>query len=73
MRGFNAGDEQYEFEGRIEFSTAKAHLVEPTIGKQVWVPKSQITEMIKVEDGEHPLYIFRVTAWWWKKNGGVEP
>ena len=53
----------YEFEGKIEFVTAKAYLVVPTIGPtQVWVPKSQIIDMSERDpDGN---VMFEVTEWW---------
>lgn len=66
--GYRAGDETYEFEGKVEFVSAKARLVVPTMGPaQVWVPKSQTVSMGEPDgDGNR---IFVVTEWWWKKSG----
>lgn len=65
--GYRSGDETVEFEGKIEHSTAKAHLVIPTMGPaQVWVPKSQIASMSEAdEDG---LITFKVTEWWYNQQ-----
>lgn len=64
--GYREGDETYSFEGKIEFSTQKAHLVIPTIGSQVWVPKSQLVSMSDPDgDGNRN---FVVTEWWYKKQ-----
>jgi len=64
---YREGDETVSFEGRIEVSTAKAHLVFPTMGpEQVWVPKSQLVKMSEPDaDG---LRVFTVTDWWAKKQ-----
>jgi len=65
--GYRAGDETHEFEGKIEFTTAKAYLVVPTMGPaQVWVPKSQTVSMSE-PDGEGNR-VFTVTEWWWSKQ-----
>ena len=66
---YREGDPTVEIEGRIEHSTEKAHLIEPTTGKlkQVWLPKSQIAEM--GEPNENEIRIFLVTKWWYEKSG----
>lgn len=62
-------DEDFQFEGRIEASTPKAHLVEPTVGQQVWVPKSQILRKEEVDEG---LFVFVVSGWWYNKPDNKE-
>ena len=65
--GYRAGDETYEFEGKIEHTTAKAYLVVPTMGvSQVWLPKSQVVRMDDPDiDGN---CTFVVTQWWASKQ-----
>lgn len=65
--GYREGDETVSFEGKIEFTTAKAYLVIPTMGPaQVWVPKSQVVSMSDVDgDGNR---VFTVTEWWHSKQ-----
>jgi hypothetical protein len=60
-------EDTYDFEGKVEFTTAKAYLVIPTMGPaQVWVPKSQVVNMTDPDgDGNR---VFTVTEWWWKKQ-----
>jgi hypothetical protein len=61
--GYRPGDSTYEFEAKIEVTTAKAYLVHPTIGpEQIWVPKSQIANMSEM-DGDGNV-MFEVTEWW---------
>lgn len=65
---YRIGDPTVEIEGRIEVTTAKAHLIEPTMGrlKEVWVPKSQIVGMTEPdEDGNRT---FTVTQWWYERS-----
>lgn len=51
------------FEAKIEFTSAKAHLVEFTLGGRYWVPKSQIEWMGEADiDGNRE---FVVSDWWW--------
>lgn len=64
MGRFNDEDD-FQFEGRIEHSTAKAWLVDPTVGSQVWVPKSQCRSKTEVDEG---LFVFVVSDWWYRKN-----
>lgn len=59
-------DDPVTFEGCIETSTAKAYLVERTLGGEVWVPKSQILAQEETEPG---LYLFTMPKWWADKNG----
>jgi len=68
--GYRAGDETYEFEGKIEHTTAKAYLVVPTMGpSQIWLPKSQCVSMGEADiDGNRT---FVVTEWWAKKQEGL--
>lgn len=66
--GYNSGDEQVEFEARIEHSTAKAKLLVPTMGpEQCWCPNSVIDWMS--EPDEYGNRTFRVRSWWAKKAG----
>lgn len=65
-RGYKDEEEDFQFEGRVEHSTGKAILVDPTVGTQVWVPRSQITSQESVSDDG--VFVFRVTAWWYHKN-----
>jgi len=57
-----------EIEARVETSTQKAWLIEPTMGnkKQIWLPKSQVVRYDVLEEG---LMLFEVTEWWYKKAG----
>lgn len=61
--------DDFQFEGRIEASTAKAILVEPTVGTQVWVPRSQIVSQEEIDEG---LYVFVVTGWWHSRPDNKE-
>jgi hypothetical protein len=66
---YRPGDPTVEIEARIETTTAKAYLIEPTMGKvkQVWLPKSQTVEMSEPdEDGNR---VFAVTEWWFGVSG----
>jgi hypothetical protein len=56
-------------EARIETTTAKAYLIEPTMGnkKQVWCPKSQVVEVS--EPDENGNRTFEVTEWWYEVSG----
>ena len=64
---YREGDETVSFEGKIEHTTQKAHLVIPTMGpEQVWVPKSQLVKMSE-PDGDG-LRVFTVTQWWANKQ-----
>ena len=61
-----------EFEGKVEHSTSRAHLVTGAIVSHLdgeyWVPKSQISFMgDKDINGERT---FVVSGWWW---GGKAP
>ena len=62
---YRPGDPVYYLEARIEATTAKAYLVEPTMGskKQVWCPKSQVVSMS--EPDENGNRMFEVTEWWY--------
>lgn len=66
-------DETYSFEATVKHATAKAVLVEPTIGPdECWIPRSQIRE--QEWHGESrwlflPLFGFTITQWIAKKNG----
>lgn len=56
-----------DVEARIETSTSKAYLIEPTMGavKQTWLPKSQTVAM--TEPDENGMRVFTVTKWWYDK------
>ena len=64
---YRPGDETVEVEARIEMRTAKAYLIEPTMGikDKVWLPKSQVIEV--TEPDENGTSIFTVTRWWYDK------
>lgn len=61
------GDPTVEVEARIEHTTAKAYLIEPTMGKvkEVWLPKSQVAGM--TERDENGNCIFTVSRWWFDR------
>jgi len=61
---YRPGDATVQIEARIETTTAKAYLIEPTmtVKKQVWLPKSQTVEMGDAD--ENGLRLFTVTEWW---------
>ena len=61
---YREGDATVDIEARIEFTTAKAYLIEPSMGakSQVWLPKSQTVAMSDAD--ENGLRVFKVTKWW---------
>ena len=65
--GYRPGDPTREVEARVETATAKAYLIEPTMGfkTQVWLPKSQVVGMTDPDD--NGVRIFTVTEWWYQK------
>ena len=64
---YRDGDPTYDFEGKVEHTTAKALLVLPTMGpEQVWVPKSQLVAMTDPDGNGNR--VFTVTEWWWSKQ-----
>jgi len=69
---YRPGDPTVEVEGRIETSTAKAYLIEPTMSKktEVWLPKSQTVGMTDPDD--NGVRVFTVTQWWYKQSGMEE-
>lgn len=66
---YRPGDPTVEFEAKVTASTAKAYLVEPTLGHkwEVWLPKSQIVG--ETEADQNGLRTFTVTEWWYEKSG----
>ena len=64
---YRPGDPTVELEARIEMATAKAYLIEPTMGakSEVWLPKSQVVGMTEPDD--NGLRTFTVTTWWFQK------
>lgn len=64
---YREGDPTVELEARIEHSTAKAYLIEPTMGQktEVWLPKSQVAGMTARD--ENGVCIFTVTKWWYDR------
>ena len=64
---YRDGDPTVEVEAKIETSTAKAYLIEPTMGMkdQVWLPKSQVVRM--TDPDMEGTVIFTVTRWWHDK------
>ena len=65
---YRDGDATVEIEARVEHTTARAYLIEPTMGEKraVWLPKSQTVEMTECGDG---LFLFTVTKWWFQRSG----
>ena len=66
---YRPGDATEEVEARIETSTAKAYLIEPTMSriKETWLPKSQVVGM--TDPDENGICVFTVTSWWFNKSG----
>ena|SRR6187402_2556207 len=64
---YRPGDPTVDVEARVEVSTAKAYLIEPTMGvkKEVWLPKSQVVGMTEPDDNGNR--VFTVTEWWYQK------
>jgi hypothetical protein len=69
---YRSGDPTIEVEARVETTTAKAYLIEPTMSKvkQTWLPKSQVVGMSEAD--EHGNYVFTVTVWWADKAGIID-
>lgn len=68
---YREGDPTVELEARIEVTTAKAYLIEPTMGKkQVWLPKSQTVQMSDLQ--ENGMRTFTVTQWWASQSGVMD-
>jgi hypothetical protein len=68
---YRDGDPTVELEARIEVTTAKAYLIEPTMGKkQVWLPKSQTVQMSDLQ--ENGMRTFTVTEWWANQSGVMD-
>jgi hypothetical protein len=65
---YRPGDDTVEVEAKVETATAKAYLIEPTMGRidKVWLPKSQVVGM--TEPDEHGNRVFTVTQWWYGKS-----
>ena len=64
------GDEEYELEAKVEFTTPKAWLVIDTMSsKQAWLPKSQGRIIRDVDPDGNTL--FAVSNWWIKKSGFI--
>jgi hypothetical protein len=61
---YRAGDPTVELEATIEVTTAKAYLINPTMGtkREVWLPKSQVVGIS--DPDENGQKIFTVTKWW---------
>ena len=66
---YRSGDPTKELEARIETSTAKAYLIEPSMGsiREAWLPKSQVVGMTEAD--ENGMRTFTVTEWWWLRAG----
>lgn len=74
MAGYKRREPDAEFEGKVEHSTSRAHLVESSLVSALdgvyWVPKSQISFMgDKDINGERT---FVVSGWWWSVKAPVE-
>lgn len=67
-------NETHQFEATVEFKSAKARLIEMTLGGRYWVPDSQTKDFYPSDfDGN---FIFVVSDWWWNirdKNNILEP
>lgn len=68
MMGWRSGGQAVTFEGRIEHATSKAYLVEPTMGEQCWIPKSQTLWVSNIVDDSGNRW-FTVSEWIARKNG----
>ena len=66
---YRPGDPTVTIEARVEHTTAKAYLIEPTMGKvkQTWLPKSQVVEMSDADENGNRT--FEVTEWWYNQAG----
>lgn len=68
-RGYKS-EETHVFEAKVEFTSAKAYLVEMTLGGRYWVPKSQIYAMSDPDiDGNRE---FTVSDWWFNVKQEAE-
>mgnify|MGYP001083449263 CR=1 FL=1 len=67
MAGFRRRDEDtVVIEGKVQHTTAKAWLVELTLGGEVWLPKSQVVNKSDPDfDGNCE---FEITEWIAKQN-----
>jgi hypothetical protein len=55
-----------QVEGKVEFESAKAFLVIPTIGPdKIWIPKSQIDAQTEPDADKNVK--FDVTDWWYNQ------
>lgn len=67
--GYRNGDETVAIEAKVTMTTAKAYLLELTLGGECWLPKSQVVSMEDADiDGNRT---FIVTQWIAEKNGWV--
>jgi hypothetical protein len=66
---YRPGDPTVEVEARVETTTMKAYLIEPTMGavQQTWLPKSQVVGV--TDPDENGMRVFTVTQWWANKAG----
>ena len=64
---YRAGDPTVEIEASIEVTTAKAYLINPTMGtkREVWLPKSQVVGITDPDD--NGMKVFTVTRWWYDR------
>lgn len=63
-------NETVQIEARIEHTTAKAYLLEPTMYQQNWVAKSQVVDIGDADmDGNR---MFTISKWVAEKNGWTE-
>lgn len=68
--GYRRNEEEFTFEAKVEFGTAKAMLIEMTLGGKYWLPKSQIIAQTAPDiDGNIE---FIVSGWWWGVKTEVE-
>lgn len=61
----------HEIEGKVEYVSAKAFLVEDNFtGVKYWIPKSQVVDRNDSDDNGNILFV--VKDWWWKKRHDFE-
>lgn len=67
MAQYRKREPDVEFEGKVEHSTSRAHLVESSYVSELdgtyWVPKSQITFMGEADINRERTFV--VSGWWW--------
>lgn len=74
MARYGKREPDEEFEGRVEHSTSRAHLVSSSLVSALdgtyWLPKSQITYMGDKDINDERTFV--VSGWWWGVKKTVE-